>query len=378
MSVKNISWWINETYLQKFDFAILGNGFTGIQAAIQLRKKHPLASIAIIDKNYICSGASLRNAGFACFGSVSEILDDLENQSKDEVFNLVKMRYEGLRYLIDDFGENIDYHQGNAQEVFLENEKSNSEKCVSMLGSINNEMKNITNLSNTYFEKKQNLSSGFLTNSIGNNLEGYLNTGKMYHKMHKKAIEMDIFWISNFEVLAVEKNQDYFQIIAKNNEVINANIVISCLNAYTKTLIKNAPIVPSRGQIIVSHPLKKQVLSGILHADKGYIYARPLGDRILIGGARNTDFEQEQTYSVGENKKITAQLLAFVNKYFLQNTTTEIAMNWSCIMAMSPEKGGLPIVEEIEKNLWVCYRLGGMGVALSAMLARNLVNKISG
>jgi hypothetical protein len=32
-------------------------------------------------------GASTKNAGFACFGSISEIIDDLKSHSEEEVFN---------------------------------------------------------------------------------------------------------------------------------------------------------------------------------------------------------------------------------------------------------------------------------------------------
>ena len=38
-------------------------------------------------------GASTKNAGFACFGSLSEILDDLQSHSKEEVLQLVKKTY---------------------------------------------------------------------------------------------------------------------------------------------------------------------------------------------------------------------------------------------------------------------------------------------
>jgi hypothetical protein len=42
-------------------------------------------------------GASTKNAGFACFGSISEIIDDLKSHSEGG-FQLVTKRWEGLRY----------------------------------------------------------------------------------------------------------------------------------------------------------------------------------------------------------------------------------------------------------------------------------------
>jgi hypothetical protein len=35
-------------------------------------------------------GASTKNAGFVCFGSLSEIIDDLKSHSEEEVIQLVQ------------------------------------------------------------------------------------------------------------------------------------------------------------------------------------------------------------------------------------------------------------------------------------------------
>jgi hypothetical protein len=54
-------------------------------------------------------GASTKNAGFACFGSISEIIDDLKSHS-EEVYQLVTKRLEGLRLLRKRLGdEAIDF-----------------------------------------------------------------------------------------------------------------------------------------------------------------------------------------------------------------------------------------------------------------------------
>jgi len=372
-----ISIWERETYLQHFDFAIIGNGFTGMQVALQIRKKYHSATIAIIDKGYISDGASMRNAGFACFGSVSEIIDDLKAQDEKTVYDLVKMRFQGLKNLENDFGKkSIDYHTGNAQEVFLSVEKEQYEKCLDNINEVNKKMKPITGLSNTY--KAINRSKtfvnekSFMPQSIVNELEGYLHTGKLYHEMQKQVIAANIFWVSNFEVDSFNRVNNHWLIKSKYNREIKAKVAISCINAYTPLLIENADVKPARGQIIVTEPLQKQPLTGIFHADMGYIYARPLENRILIGGARNLDFETENTHDFAENKKITAALLDFVNKNLLNDEETKIAHHWNCIMAMSPSKGGLPIIREEKPDLWLCYRLGGMGVALSSVLSRKM------
>lgn len=372
-----ISIWERETYLQNFDFAIIGNGFTGMQLALQIRKKYYNAKIAIIDKGYISDGASMRNAGFACFGSVSEIIDDIAGQDESAVYDLVKMRFQGLQNIENDFGKKaIDYYTGNAQEVFLSSEIEQYETCLSNIDHVNKNMKAITGLSSTYKvingTKTTENSKNFMPQVIVNELEGYLHTGKLYHEMQKQVIAADIFWICNFEVTSFDQINKKWCVKGKCEREIWAINVISCINASTPLIIKNHDLTPARGQIIVTEPLKEQTLNGIFHADKGYIYARPLGDRILIGGARNLDFKTENTHECAENRKITDALLNFVNQNLLNAEETKIAYKWSCIMAMSPTKGGLPIIKEEKPNLWLCYRLGGMGVALSSVVSRKM------
>ena len=153
-------------------------------------------------------------------------------------------------------------------------------------------------------------------------------------------------------------------------------MVISCLNAFTGQVQKAAHLIPARGQIIVTKALNQNPLSGIIHADKGYIYARNIGNRILIGGGRNLDMNTEETLKMETNSMITEFLLDFVNSKLLSNETTQIEDTWSCIMGMSSNKGALPIIEEVQPGYWACYRLGGMGVALSSLLARKLVHMI--
>ena len=73
---------------------------------MHLRRTHPEAKIVIIERGILPSGASSKNAGFACFGSPSELADDIENFGEDAVWETVAMRIKGLDYLKDMFGAN--------------------------------------------------------------------------------------------------------------------------------------------------------------------------------------------------------------------------------------------------------------------------------
>ena len=44
-----------------------------------LKQRFPKKNIIILEKGIFPQGASTKNAGFACFGSISEILNDLDS-----------------------------------------------------------------------------------------------------------------------------------------------------------------------------------------------------------------------------------------------------------------------------------------------------------
>jgi len=115
------SYWENKTWLSNIDFVIVGSGIVGLNCALELRSKHPKSKIVVLEKGLVPYGASTRNAGFACFGSLTEILSDLDSHSTLEVYELIKKRVSGLRRLRNLLGDKqIKYKQLGGNEIFLE------------------------------------------------------------------------------------------------------------------------------------------------------------------------------------------------------------------------------------------------------------------
>ena len=101
-----------------YDHLVVGGGITGLSTALSLKEKSPNSRVAVLEKGLLPSGASTRNAGFACFGSASEILSDLENMEKEDVLALIQMRYDGIKRLRERLGDDqIDFEQHGGYEV---------------------------------------------------------------------------------------------------------------------------------------------------------------------------------------------------------------------------------------------------------------------
>jgi thioredoxin reductase len=128
------SYWENKTWLSNIDFVVVGSGIVGLNCALELRTKHPKSKIVVLEKGLIPHGASSRNAGFACFGSLTEIISDLETHSPSEVYELIQKRVLGLSRLRKLLGDKqIKYKQFGGNEIFL---KDDFEKLHNSLAKI--------------------------------------------------------------------------------------------------------------------------------------------------------------------------------------------------------------------------------------------------
>jgi len=85
-----LSFWEYKNWFSNVDFTIVGSGIVGLHCGLRLRERFPKSKILILEKGMLPEGASTKNAGFACFGSISEIIDDLNSHTEEEVIQLIE------------------------------------------------------------------------------------------------------------------------------------------------------------------------------------------------------------------------------------------------------------------------------------------------
>ena len=115
-----LSYWEIKNWFTNVDYTVVGSGIVGLHAALRLRERFPKSKIIVLEKGVLPQGASTKNAGFACFGSLSEIIDDLKSHSEEEVINLIQKRWEGLKLLRKRIGdEKLDFKHVSSSVTFF-------------------------------------------------------------------------------------------------------------------------------------------------------------------------------------------------------------------------------------------------------------------
>ncbi len=368
----NLSYWEYKTWLSNIDFAVIGSGIVGLNCALSLRKKHPKSKIVVFERGILPSGASTKNAGFACFGSISEILEDLKNHSEDEVIQLVKKRVEGLKLLRKTLGdEQLDYQEYGGYELFTNEDAALFETCKSQIDFVNQLLKPIFNAE--VFSVKENLF-GFKNiqpQLIFSAFEGQIDTGKMMLGLIKKASEENILIVNSSEITNILDDGEAVSLQINSSKDISVKKVFIATNGFAKQFLEE-DVQPARAQVLVTKPIENLKIKGTFHLDKGYYYFRNIDNRILFGGGRNLDFKTEETTEMELTQLVQNKLEELLKTVILPTQPFEIDHRWSGIMGIGKQKK--PIIKSVSENVFCGVRLGGMGVAIGSSIGKQLAS----
>jgi len=392
-----ISVWEQSTYFAPKDLVIVGCGFVGLWTAYEAIHQNPKLNITILERGTIPSGASTRNAGFSCFGSVSELMSDIQLMGEATMLETVKMRYDGLQRIQEVFkAKEIDYNQWGGYELF-EGKKGarNDESGLYDISKLESDIAYLNKILAPALKtpKKNGKYLPIYTNAskdiqkLGfqgiealafNQLEGQLNSAKLVLALQKAVQAKGVQILFNTEVKKFKSHKKGVIITTNLEAVLETKQFLVCTNGFAKQLIPSLDVVPARGQVFVTEPIKNLKFKGCFHFDEGYYYFRNLGNRLLLGGARNADFKNEKTYSLETSATIQKVLEDFMMQRILPKGSKKpkIELRWSGTMGIGSIKK--PIIEQVQPNVYCAVRMSGMGVAIAPIVAKKALKLMKG
>ncbi len=373
LQFNDLSFWEKQSIFEEIDFCIIGGGIVGSACALELRKLYPSAKILLLERGYLPTGASTKNAGFACFGSLTEIVDDLSNSNSTDVWETVALRYEGLKRLLERFEPSeIDYKKLGSWDLISESESNKLVDLEKFVPEFNSEIKRITGFEKCFsYDKKIAEICGFKTIHGGfkNVLEGEINTAKLHLATQRLLAINAIYVLTGIDVKNIGLSENGAELETQFGAISTRKVAITT-NGFAQQFLPNHDVKPARAQVIVTSELPDFELPGSFHYDSGYYYFRSVGKRVLLGGGRNLNFEGETTTYFANTAQILSELNNLLKNVILPNKNFTIDYSWAGIMGVGSVKK--PIIELVHPNMGVGVRMGGMGVAIGSIVGEKL------
>ena len=352
-------WLIKSQNHLHYDFIIIGGGIAGVSTAYWIKKNHPKATVLILEKNTLGSGASGRNAGFISSGSIALF------EKKVEHF--------GLKTALEIRNFYKENHNLIKQEIIptsLDKSSVDYKLCGSItLSSGNNELVETLNANGFDIDlvtamdlKSQGLSN--FSASFLDKEDASVHSHKLVNKIFSKS---EASLLENCEVYKVDGTK-----IFTNQGQLNCDTVIYAMNGYSNTLL-DAKVSPIRAQILVAK-MDHHLITNF-YSPTHLCYFRPLDyNHVLIGGFRKLEEDTEVGYSDHfVTPKIQNAFFEFL-KSNVVHKNIEIENQWAGIMGFTHDD--MPLIGEIAKNTYFIGGFNGHGMGQSFHCAKVLSDLI--
>jgi glycine/D-amino acid oxidase-like deaminating enzyme len=376
-AMATVSFWEQEEFLRA-DVCIVGAGIIGLSLAAELLERQPTLRVVVLERGSLPTGASTKNAGFACFGSPTELVRDASTLGFERVCQLVEQRKRGLERLRSRLGDDaVGFEHCGGYELLW----GRHTRVLDWLDELNALLRPI--FGNDYVRRADDRIATFGFGPAVEHLlelphEGRINTGRMMRALLGYVASRGALVLSGTPVERIEREHDAATLIARSPSAgelrFRARAAALATNALAPALGCCVHATPGRGQVLITEPLDRLPWDGIFHFDEGSFYFRNVGTRILFGGGRNLDFEGETTDELAITERIQAQLEEYLHSVIVPGAPVRVAQRWAGIMGF--REPALPAVDWCNERVLQAFGCNGMGVALGSLVARDAAEQL--
>ena len=385
-----IGYWESEHLLAPADLTVIGSGIVGMSTALHYKAMYPNKRVRIVERDVLGEGGTTRNAGFACFGGPGEWLDDLDGLGSSRWLELIRMRAEGLRTLIELLGmEALGFEWSGGWELFDRTSAgvARGEKVREALPELNAAVQPLMAsilgplaphaASVPALVHSPNRAAHFGAHAaVHLPWEGMLHTGRMVSAFHKALQVADVQCLNGCTVSAVESPDgpsDPWRIVTSRSTLKSTSIAI-CTNGFAKVILPEAEVKPAPNRVLVVRP-RETPPPGPYHIEDGYLYFRTLPDgQVLFGGGRHFGIELPPFPSrdAAAEARWDALLESAAERWL--GPLASISHRWTGWLGVGTERE--PLLGTTAPGLHHAVRMGGMGVAMGCGIGLQLAHNI--
>lgn len=365
------------------DVAIIGGGFTGLNAALRLSEAG--IKTAVLETNYFGWGASGRNGGFCCLGGSKASDAELERsygRAERLAFNLAE---KAAVDHVDAFltGRGIDVDRHSEGETLL----AHRPKDMADMHGAAEKFQNTYGMEPTIISAdelaSQGMSGGPFFGAMTIPIGFGLNPRKYVASLVCAAEEAGARLFSSSAVTDIVAQKSGYKLSTAHGAVRAENVIVAT-NGYSS---ENLPTwlagryLPTQSTVLVTRPLSDIELdrqgwtSNQMSYDTRNLvhYFRLMPDRRFLFGMRGGVL-------TGTRAEATARrhTRAHFELMFPEWARVESAHSWSGLVNLSRHK--LPYVGEIpgSKGLWTAMCYHGNGVAMGSFCGKLIAYIVSG
>ena len=321
-----LSIWESGSFHGRPHLAVIGGGIVGLFAALFYKRAHPRHIVMVLERGPWPSGASVKNAGFACFGSPSELLADINKEGADVALARVESRWHGLLELRVELGdEAIGFEATGGHEIYRQHDPLYT-RVADGFDALNEALRPLFGADAFRWNNEAAKRFGIkgISHVVTTDLEGPLNTGMLMSTLLRKVVSEGVLFRPKSDVAALEDGPDAVRIGLNDGSTILAGRVVVATNGYARTLLPHLDVVPARGQVVLTSPVPGLRLRGTFHLDEGFYYFRDHQGAVLLGGGRNLDIVGETTTAEGTTPLIQDALERLLREVILPDQPFEI------------------------------------------------------
>ncbi|MEL6370427.1 MAG: FAD-binding oxidoreductase [Pseudomonadota bacterium] len=348
---------------QKCDVCVIGAGFSGLSAALHLRKAG--YDVVLLDAHRIGWGASGRNGGQVGSGQRLDPLELEELVGGDvaaKLWNLGEQAKAMISHLTDQYSIECDFVSG---VINANHRKSYAEETRRYVDHIQRTYgyENLTYLS------QEDLSDIVPTNAYFDGTydtgAGHLQPLRFSFGLAKACIELGVRIHEMSEVLSIDPGQKIDVYTA--SALLKTDYLVLAVNGYGGNLDAQVKrhVMPINNFIIATEPLTEDLAKSLISnnaavADSKYVvnYFRLSSDRRLIFGGR-------ESYRYRFPTDIKSYVRQAMLKVYPHLKDTRIDFGWGGVVGITMNR--MPHFQWLSPNMITIGGYSGHGVALATL-----------
>lgn len=355
------------------DVCIVGAGFTGISAALELSERG--YKVVVLEAERIGFGASGRNGGQIVNG-YSRDLETIERRyGPEKARALGAMSLEGgdiIRERIEKYAIDCDLRHGGFFAAFTQKQIRDLEAVKTRWERHGHEHLEMVSQAGVSKYVTTDRYVGGMIDRRG----GHIHPLNLVLGEAAAAESLGAIIFENSRVEKVETGND--PVVATSKGAVRAKHVLICGNAYLGKLLTKITdrMMPVSSQVMVTEPLDPKLIEGLLPADycvedANYVldyYRRTADNRLLYGGGIG--------YGGQDPRNLTAIIQPNMLKTFPALAKARIDFAWSGNFALTLTR--IPHVGRISDTVFFSHGDSGHGVTTTHLLGKILGEMAAG